>query len=347
MADVITRLTDAIEPSVFLPYMIQRSTELSRFVRSGIVVRDSEFDTLAAKAGGTKTGGYITMPFWSDLEGADDIISATGAGQDSGKIDGSKKDVAAKQGRRKKWAVNDLVKFLVDSADPLTIIGDLMGEYWARRDQALLLSTLKGVFAAATMSTNLLNINAEATADVNDTKRLTATTFLDALQLLGDHKNNLGAVAMHSATETALAKRDLIDYIPESESKAQIPVFMGRQVIVDDGLPVRDGTGAGAPKVYRTYAFAKGAIGHGEQDLTGEPVVGGFGSYGAELSRDANATDSFVHFRRLFLLHPRGVKWKGTPAAEWPTNAELEVGTNWERVYDQKNIRVVAIDHNN
>lgn len=347
MPDAITRLSDAIEPSVFLPYMIERTAEKSRFVQSGIVQRTPEFDALAAGVGGTKSGGNITMPFWTDLSGAEDILSASGGSQDSGKIDGTKKDVAVKQGRRKKWAVNDLVKFLVDSADPLTIIGNLTGDYWARRDQQLLISTLKGVFAAESMSTNLLSIKAEASANVTDATRLTGVTFLDALQLLGDNKNLLGAVAMHSATETALAKRDLIDYIPESESKAQIPVFMGRRVIVDDSLPVRPGTDTGTPNVYRTYIFAEGAIAHGEQDVSGIPVAGGFGSFGAELARDANATDSYVHFRRLFLMHPRGVKWKGTPAGEFPTNAELETGTNWEKVFETKNIRMVAVDHNN
>lgn len=347
MADVITRLSDAIEPSVFLPYMIQRTAEKSRFVQSGIVQRTPEFDALAASVGGTKSGGNITMPFWTDLSGAEDILSATGTSQDSGKIDGTAKDIACKQGRRKKWAVNDLVKFLVDSADPLTIIGDLMGDYWARRDQALLISVLKGVFAAASMSTNLNAIMAEASADVTDATKLTGVTFLDTLQKLGDNKNLLGAVAMHSATETALAKRDLIDYVPESESKAQIPVFMGRRVIVDDGLPVRAGTGVGTPNVYRTYVFAQGALAHGEQNLEAVPVVGGFGSFGAEIARDANATDSYVHFRRLFLMHPRGIKWVGTAAGEFPTNTELEVGTNWTKVYETKNIRMVAVDHNN
>jgi len=182
---------------------------------------------------------------------------------------------------------------------------------------------------------------------VTDSTRLTGVTFLDSLQKLGDAKNLLGAVAMHSATETALAKRDLIDYVPESKSQAQIPVFMGRRVIVDDTLPVRAGTGVGTPNVYRTYIFAEGALAHGEQDLSGVPVVGGFGSYGAELSRDSNAHESFVHFRRLFLMHPRGVKWKGTAAGEFPTNTELETGTNWERVFEAKNVRMVAVDHNN
>ena len=29
-----------------------------------------------------------------------------------------------------------------------------------------------------------------------------------------------------------------------------------------------------------------------------------------------------------------------------PTNAELEAGANWSRVFENKNVRMVAIDHN-
>ena len=30
-----------------------------------------------------------------------------------------------------------------------------------------------------------------------------------------------------------------------------------------------------------------------------------------------------------------------------PTNAELELAANWTRVYENKNVRIVAIEHNN
>jgi hypothetical protein len=34
-------------------------------------------------------------------------------------------------------------------------------------------------------------------------------------------------------------------------------------------------------------------------------------------------------------------------AADSPTNAELENQANWVRVFENKNVRIVAIDHNN
>jgi len=52
--------------------------------------------------------------------------------------------------------------------------------------------------------------------------------------------------------------------------------------------------------------------------------------------------------RRRYILHPRGVKFTSAAVAgDSPTNAELENGANWTRVWENKNVRIVAIEHNN
>ena len=52
--------------------------------------------------------------------------------------------------------------------------------------------------------------------------------------------------------------------------------------------------------------------------------------------------------RRRYILHPRGVKFNSAAVAgDTPTNAELENGANWTRVFENKNVRIVAVDHNN
>ena len=49
-----------------------------------------------------------------------------------------------------------------------------------------------------------------------------------------------------------------------------------------------------------------------------------------------------------YLLHPRGVKFTSTTVAgDTPTNAELELAANWTRVWENKNVRIVAVTHNN
>jgi hypothetical protein len=150
---------------------------------------------------------------------------------------------------------------------------------------------------------------------------------------------------MHSATEAAVRKLDLLDFIPDSEGKAQIKTFQGRRVIVDDNLPVRAGTTDGL--VYTSYLFGPGAFGKGSSALESQPLQGGTGTEGVEIARVALDSDTVLINRRRYLLHPRGVKFtSASVAGDTPTNAELETGANWTRVFENKNVRIVAIDHN-
>jgi hypothetical protein len=131
---------------------------------------------------------------------------------------------------------------------------------------------------------------------------------------------------MHSATETFLAKNDLIEYIRESDANPRVPTYLGKRVIVDDGLPAANG-------VYTTYIFGEGAFGLGE----------GAAPVPTEFDRDSLAGDDIMINRRHFILHPRGVAWQNANGN--PTNTELATAANWERVYEPKNVRIVAFKH--
>jgi len=222
-----TKIADIVVPEVFNPYVIERTAELSALWQSGIVKRTPELDSLAS-SGGT----IINMPYWEDLTGADQVLSDSDALEVNKITAGQDKAVLLMRGNA--WSVNDLAKAL-SGDDPMRAIGDLVAAYWARRWQAVLLSTLSGVFGAATMATNLHDISAATK------KGIDATTTLDALQKLGDAKDRLVAFAMHSATETFLAKNDLIEYIRESDANPRVPTYLGKRVIVDDGLPAAGG----------------------------------------------------------------------------------------------------------
>jgi hypothetical protein len=203
----------------------------------------------------------------------------------------------------------------------MAAIGDLVAGYWARMRQALLFSTLKGVFASASMSGNVSDIS----ANVGAAAVLSGNTFLDAVQLLGDSKDKLTAISMHSAAYTKLQKDNLITFIPNSQGVVDIPTYMGKRVIVDDGHPVSSG-------VYTSYIFGQGAIGLGN----------GMHDHPVEVDRDKLAGDDILINRQAFLLHPRGVKFNSASVAgAAPTNTEVENATNWTRVYDNKNVRIV------
>ena len=58
-------------------------------------------------------------------------------------------------------------------------------------------------------------------------------------------------------------------------------------------------------------------------------------------------SDTLLINRRRYVLHPLGVKFtSASVAGDSPTNAELETGSNWVRVRENKNVRVVAVTHN-
>lgn len=342
MPDAKTALSDVIVPSKFLPYMIERTATLSAFVRSGIVQRTPQFDALAEDTGAINSGALITMPFWTDLTTAAQILSDTVAAT-TNKITGSA-DYTAKQGRQTAYSANSLVPLLADG-DPLAAVAQLVGEYWAREDQRMLISMLKGIFLAASMSTNLSSILTEDADNATDANCINGDTLLDAFQVLGDAKSKLTGIACHSEVENYLNKLEEVITIPESKGEPELKTWRGKQLIIDDSLPKRAGTTSGS--VYRTYLFGAGAFAWGEKNLADIPIEGGFGSYGQEMSRAASLGDTNVFFRRIFLMHPRGVKWTASSvAASFPTNAELETGANWTKVYETKNVRIVGFDHN-
>lgn len=312
-----TKIADVIVPEVFNPYVIERTAELSALVKCGIIVKDKELDALALAG-----GRLINMPYWKDLNGDDEVLDDNGA-LTPGKITAGQ-DVAALLMRGKAWSVNDLATAL-SGDDPMKAIGDLVAEYWARQRQKTLLAVLKGVFASSTMSGNVHDISSLE----GDLAKINGTSFIDAKTKLGDASDKLTAVAMHSTVFAELEKQNLIQYIPNSQGVVDFPSYLGRKVIVDDGCP-KDGD------VYTTYLFGQGAIGEGN----------GAAPVPTETDRDSLAGEDILINRQHFLLHPRGVKFTDSSVAKKsPSNAELADQANWNRVYENKNIRIVAFKH--
>ncbi|WP_308525883.1 major capsid protein [uncultured Veillonella sp.] len=316
-----TTISDVIVPEFFDKYSIKRTMELSALYNSGIVVNSKKFDELASEAAPTHN-----MPFFEDLSGrAQNMIE----GQEvaANKIT-SNKDVSTTIRRFTMHAATNLSAALAGT-DPMAAIGDLVAAYWARQMQLELISILKGVFASTSMKDHVLDISGMTGKAAN----IGAESFIDALQLLGDAQGQLTGVVMHSATKSYLKKRNLIDTQRDS-TDVEFDTYQGRRVIVDDGCPV-DGD------VYTTYLFGSGAIALGN----GSPV----GHKPSEIARDPKigAGIDYLITRRVFILHPRGIAWQNAKRAnvESVSPDELEDKTNWKRVYEPKDIRMVAFKH--
>lgn len=315
----IVRIGDVIQPEIFTNYVTQRTMEISNVLNSGIAVNDTQFDSLAS---GPNT--LVNMPYFNDLTGDSEIMSDTGA-LTPGKI-GTNKDVARKHGRARAWGANGL-SALLSGADPMGAIGNLVTSYWARDRQKVLLSTLQGVFASTSMADKVHDISAET----GDAALIGGNTFIDAVQKMGDAKDSLTAIVMHSAVEAFLAKQQLIEYVQEAGQSVRIPTFLGKRVIVDDGMGFDTATGTA-----NAYLFGSGALAWGNGS---HPNI-----IGTEVDRDslASSGEDFLINRNIFILHPRGVKFTESAVTdEFPTNTELANGANWELVYEPKAVRMV------
>ena len=324
-----TTLADVIVPELFNPYVVNKTMELSALFQSGIITNNAEFDRLASEA-----APIHNMPFFEDLTGdAENVVE--GASLTAKKIT-SKKDVSTTIRRANMWAATDLSAALAGS-DPMAAIGSLVAGFWARNMQKELISVLAGVFGTYTgsegavtpLESHILDISKLTGAKAN----ISAGAFIDALQLLGDAQGQLTAVAMHSATKSYLKKLNLIETERDS-TDVEFETYQGRRVIVDDGCPVADG-------VYTTYLFGQGAIAYGN----GSPA----GFVPTELDRDkkmGSGIDYLIN-RRTFIMHPRGIAWQNVNRenAETVTRAELADAQNWKRVYEPKQIRMVAFKH--
>lgn len=317
-----TKLSDVIVPELFNPYVVNRTMEKSVLVQSGIITNNSEFDNLASQA-----SPLINMPFFEDLTGeSEQIIEDTDL--EAAKIT-SNKDVAAIIRRAKMWSATDLSAALAGK-DPMAAIGELVSGFWTRDMQKELIAILKGIFLAPTIKNNLLDISAMT----EGAAKWSASAFIDAQQLLGDAQELLTGVMMHSAVKSELKKQNLIQTIRPSDSP-EFDVYQDKRVIVDDGCPVETGG------IYTTYLFGQGAIALGN----GNPV----GFVPTETDRDkkkGSGVDYLIN-RKTMILHPRGIKFTNAKVAktEGPSRAELQEKTNWERVYEPKQIRIVAFKH--
>lgn len=323
-----TLVSDVIVPELWVPYFRERSTELSRLFQSGIVMNDPEVQEEVQ--GG---GSIINMPYWQALSGASEGLS------DSGSL--TVKNITAAQDKSVKHfrgdarSVNHLAKYL-SGDDPAEAIADAWANFWNRDFQkTILIPSLTGIFATALASTHVNDISSEdfdAEATPSDFL-ISSDAIIDTFGKLGDHWDFATGIAMHSVPFRRMQKLDLIEFEPLSEQDIKIPRFLGREVIVDDGLPTEAGSTSGTK--YTTYIFGEGSIGFGEQTLDPNEAF--------ETDRDILASDTVMVTRRHFVMHPRGVAFTGSPAGQTPTVAELETGGNWTKRYEDKNIFITKL----
>lgn len=323
----ITRVLDMVVHNPYiLKYLQRKETQLSAIVRSGLVGSDDRIRAAVAQSGAS--GKTVDMPHFNRLAGDDeDMKSSTRL--TPGKIT-SGQDVAVIHRRGRAFGWEDLAAALSGN-DPALAIADQIAEYRVQQRQRMLMSTLKGLFAA-----NDANNGGDQTLDITgadgDAAYLSKDSLLYAAQLLGDAKGQLTAVALHSMAETQLnvVAHGSNLYRPASENPALLSTYNGKNLVMDDAMAYDPATGKAELLLFATGAIAfEGAQGN-------EPVL--------ENYRDALGSSSGIIERDFYIMHPRGTKWKGSLAnIETPTHALVQAATSWERVWSLKEMRVVRL----
>lgn len=339
MASGVTRIADVVVPEIFTPYVQQMTEEKSRLIQSGAIARDQILD--AALAGGGLT---FNEPSFRDLDNDDDNVSSDDPSVDStpNKI-GSATEIQVRLSRNNSWSSMDLAGDLA-GADPMSAIATRVSNYWMRRLQLAFVSTMKGVFAdndAAPAGTE--HVQGDMTHDIKGTgfvdgvTNFSAEAFIDAALTMGDSMESLGMVMVHSIVYGRMMKNNLIDFIPDSRNPdaARIPTFLGREVIVDDGVPFSGG-------VFESWLFGASAIRLG----LGAPKVP------TEVDRKPSAGNGsgqdVLHNRTEWIIHPVGNAYVGTAPAGGPSNAatsnNLANATSWARVFaERKQIKIARL----
>lgn len=324
-----TRLTDVIVPEVFFQYIIKRTKETSAILNSGILRADANLSSFLSGGGRT-----ANVPFWKDLEDNGSNIGSDDPAELAvpDKITAGK-DIAARQVRTKSWSSMRLSGVLAGD-DPMKAIGNLVGDWWARNLQGILVSTLHGVYTdnVAANSGDMVNNISVTSGSPAPANLISAEAILDTKQTMGDAAEDLNTLIMHSAIYTRLQKQNLIDFIPDARGEVRFPTYLGYRVVVSDRVKVIN-NGGGNPSGYVTYLLGNDALAFNEQPMTTSPNV--------EVERKPDQGNGvggdILYTRRQFVMHPYGIAWQDASVAkEFPTNAELESAANWARVYPER-----------
>jgi hypothetical protein len=337
MATGVTKIADIVVPEIFSPYVQQLTEEKSRLIVSGALTRDQVLD--AALAGG---GITYNEPSFKDLDNDADNVSSDDDSVDStpNKI-GSATEIQVRLSRNNSWSSMDLAAALA-GADPMQAIANRVGGYWVRRLQAAFVATMKGVFAdndAAPDTTE--HTQGDMTFDISGggftdgVTNFSAEAFIDATLTMGDSMESLGMAMMHSVVYGRMQKNNLIDFIPDARGEIMIPTFLGREVIVDDGVPFSGG-------VFQTWLFGNGAIRMG----MGSPLVP------TEVDRKPAAGNGggqeVLHNRTEWIIHPAGNAYVGTAPNGGPDNTAnahmLAAAASWKRVFsERKQVKIARL----
>lgn len=344
MASVLR--SNVIIPEVFTPYLIEASTVRNSFITSGVV---TPIDELNADEG----GDMVNVPNWKanltgDAERLTDTTSMT-----PGNISADKQ-VGVVLHRGRAWGARDLASMAAGS-NAMNAIGDKSADYVTNEQQKDLIAALNGVYgplgssnAGAAFAD--LCVDASGSGETNLGPRHIAAAEV----ILNEDADKLGAIAMPPQVYADLKERKAIDFVTATDARITastaaagsitalnafggsvaaaytanlaVPFYMGMRVIRSKDLPK---SGSGASTKYACYVMGTGAVGTGQQ-----------AALRTDTDRDILALESVMAVDWHNVYHPLGSRYVGPVN---PTRADLATASNWQKVFETENIRIVRI----
>ena len=306
-----TSIADVIVPEIFAGYVVDRSLELNALVESGVVVRNPQFDAFLAGGGQT-----FQVPAWADLSDTEANVSSD-AGTATPEGLAANKGIAIRNNRNQAWSSMDLAGQLAGS-DPMQLVAERVSTYWALQLQAQVVASVKGLVADhATLSVDITDAANEDNDVADAVNKISVEAVINTLNLLGDHQSNITTIAMHSAVYQTLQLQQEISFIPGARTDVSFPTYLGKRVIVDDGL---SSVADGSLVEYETILFGPGAFQLG----VGAPRVP-VAVDRDELACSGGGEETLVS-RQEYVIHPVGFSMTTLPAGQSPTNTELAAG---------------------
>ena len=331
------QINDIYDPLRFTTMAQEAQIEKNAFIQSGVQVANSELSALCGQSGfkgqiDNIKPLTIDEPTYTNDVPTDKIVHD--------KLSTQQMDYR-KAARAKSWSAMDLARGIA-LQDPVIGITDRIGAYWASDNEKRLIYSLQGILAdnIANDSGDMLhNVSTDASTPITDAEKASALNFIRALELKGDNLDSIRSFAMHSSVYYGLYAMNLIQTIRPSED-VSIPTFQGKRVIVDNSLVVTQGSNR---PTYTSILFGMGAVEAGEGNMPR--------TLASEIWRDPSAGngggEESIFSRRTDIIMPVGFSWKDTSVAgQSATYAELQDASNWDRVWDPKNIPLLFLQTN-
>lgn len=328
MAEV--RLADIYDPLTFAGLIQEAQIEKNGFISSGIVLGDQEIQNVVNVGGKIGELTNYTPLTTGEPNYTNDVVGdvATPANISN------QKQLWRRAMKHKSWSTMDLAREItIAGQDPVNAITNRIGDYWATDDQTRVIQSSLGFLAdniANDSGDMLIDIATDDVAAITDAERISADAVLDAEQTIGDQKQKFTTIAMSSVLFTRLRKQQLIDFIPPARGEVDVPFYLGLRVIEDDAMPFVIGTNR---TTYTVILYGQGVFVGAE----GAPMVP------SELERNASVGNGggqdILHSRVSNVRHILGGSFlSASVAGESATYAELATATNWNRIYNRKNV---------